>query len=204
MAELGSIALSYAAGALSTLSPCVLPLLPIILLGALEQHAWGPVALAAGLSASFAGVGIFLVSLGYSLGVDPTAFRLGVAAHRHRSLGSSASEPVCARRRAGHRGRSSADRATSAIPDWWPIRVGHAARSDMVTVLGSDTGRGRRARRPERNCRPGGHGHGHVQPRSCDANLGARLRLATSDHCPTRFLGSHVADRQAAHRRHPR
>ena len=34
MAELGSIALSYAAGALSTLSPCVLPLLPIILLGA--------------------------------------------------------------------------------------------------------------------------------------------------------------------------
>jgi len=80
MAELGSIALSYAAGALSTLSPCVLPLLPIILLGALEQHAWGPVALAAGLSASFAGVGIFLVSLGYSLGVDPTAFRLGVAA----------------------------------------------------------------------------------------------------------------------------
>jgi cytochrome c-type biogenesis protein len=44
MAELGGLALSYAAGALSTLSPCVLPLLPIILLGALEQHAWGPIA----------------------------------------------------------------------------------------------------------------------------------------------------------------
>jgi cytochrome c-type biogenesis protein len=80
MAELGGLVLGYAAGALSTLSPCVLPLLPIILLGALEQHAWGPLALAAGLSASFAGVGIFLVSLGYSLGIDPTAFRLGVAA----------------------------------------------------------------------------------------------------------------------------
>jgi cytochrome c-type biogenesis protein len=80
MAELGSLALSYAAGALSTLSPCVLPLLPIILFGALEQHAWGPVALAAGLSASFAGVGILLVSLGFSMGIDPTAFRLGVAA----------------------------------------------------------------------------------------------------------------------------
>ena len=80
MAELGGLALSYAAGALSTLSPCVLPLLPIILFGVLEQRAWGPLALAAGLSASFAGVGIFLVSLGYSLGVDPTAFRLGVAA----------------------------------------------------------------------------------------------------------------------------
>lgn len=80
MAELGGLALSYAAGALSILSPCVLPLLPIILFGALEQHAWGPVALAAGLSASFASVGIFLASLGFTIGIDPTAFRLGVAA----------------------------------------------------------------------------------------------------------------------------
>src|SRR5262245_38054598 len=80
MVELGGLALSYAAGALSTLSPCVLPLLPIILFGALEQHAWGPVALAAGLSASFAGVGIFLASLAFNIGVDPTAFRLGIAA----------------------------------------------------------------------------------------------------------------------------
>jgi cytochrome c-type biogenesis protein len=80
MAELGGLALGYAAGALSTLSPCVLPLLPIILFGAIEQHAWGPVALAAGLSVSFASVGIFLVSLGFSLGIDPTAFRLGAAA----------------------------------------------------------------------------------------------------------------------------
>ena len=67
MVELGGLALSYAAGALSTLSPCVLPLLPIILFGALEQHAWGPVALAAGLSASFAGVGIFLASLAFNM-----------------------------------------------------------------------------------------------------------------------------------------
>jgi cytochrome c-type biogenesis protein len=80
MTEFGGLVLGYAAGALSTLSPCVLPLLPIILFGALEQHAWGPVALAAGVSASFASVGIFLASLGFSIGIDPTAFRLGVAA----------------------------------------------------------------------------------------------------------------------------
>jgi cytochrome c biogenesis protein CcdA len=80
MPEIGGLALSYAAGALSTLSPCVLPLLPIILFGALEQHAWGPVALAAGLSAAFASVGIFLASFGLSLGIDPSTFRLGVAA----------------------------------------------------------------------------------------------------------------------------
>jgi cytochrome c biogenesis protein CcdA len=80
MAERGGLALSYAAGALSTLSPCVLPLLPIILFGALEQHAWGPVALAAGLAPAFATVGIFLASLGFTIGIDPSAFRLGVAA----------------------------------------------------------------------------------------------------------------------------
>ena len=80
MVELGGLALSYAAGALSTLSPCVLPLLPIILFGALEQHAWGPLALAAGLSSSFAGIGIFVASLGFSIAIDPTALRLGVAA----------------------------------------------------------------------------------------------------------------------------
>jgi cytochrome c biogenesis protein CcdA len=80
MSELGGLALSYAAGALSTLSPCVLPLLPIILFGALEQHAWGPVALAAGLSASFAGVGIFVALLGFNIGIDPITLRLGVAA----------------------------------------------------------------------------------------------------------------------------
>jgi|SRR6516165_4229520 cytochrome c biogenesis protein CcdA len=80
MPELGGLALSYAAGALSTLSPCVLPLLPIILFGALEQHTWGPVALAAGLSAAFASVGIFFASFGFSLGIDPSTFRLGVAA----------------------------------------------------------------------------------------------------------------------------
>ncbi len=56
MPEIGNLALSYVAGALSTLSPCVLPLLPIVLFGVLERHVWGPVALADGLSASFAPV----------------------------------------------------------------------------------------------------------------------------------------------------
>jgi cytochrome c-type biogenesis protein len=75
-----NLALGYAAGALSTLSPCVLPILPIVLFGALERHPWGPVALAAGLAASFAGVGIALASVGFSVGIDPETLRLAVAA----------------------------------------------------------------------------------------------------------------------------
>jgi len=80
MAELTTLALSFLAGALSTLSPCVLPLLPIVLLGALETHKWGPMALAGGLSCSFAIFGILISSIGFSLGLDPAAVRLGIAA----------------------------------------------------------------------------------------------------------------------------
>ena len=75
-----NLALGYAAGALSTLSPCVLPILPIVLFGALERHPWGPVALAAGLAASFAGVGIALASVGFNIGLDASTLRLIVAA----------------------------------------------------------------------------------------------------------------------------
>lgn len=74
-----NLALGYAAGALSTLSPCVLPILPIVLFGAIERHFWGPVALAAGLAVSFAGLGIALATVGFSIGIDPEVLRLSVA-----------------------------------------------------------------------------------------------------------------------------
>jgi len=77
---IGNLALGYAAGALSTLSPCVLPMLPIVLFGVIERHAWGPIALAAGLSVSFAVVGVAIASLGFSVGLDPSTLRLAVAA----------------------------------------------------------------------------------------------------------------------------
>lgn len=77
--EFGTLLLSYGAGALSTLNPCVLPLLPIILFGVLQQNAWGPVALAAGLSISFAAFGIFIALIGFGVGIDPAALRTGAA-----------------------------------------------------------------------------------------------------------------------------
>jgi cytochrome c biogenesis protein CcdA len=79
VADPGTLALSYAAGALSTLSPCVLPILPILLFGMMQQHAWGPVALAGGLSLSFATIGILVATLGFSIGIDPSVLRIGVA-----------------------------------------------------------------------------------------------------------------------------
>jgi cytochrome c biogenesis protein CcdA len=73
-------AMAVAAGALSTLSPCVLPLIPILLGGAVAVHALGPVALAGGLSLSFTTMGIVLAGLGASLDLDPAHFRNGAAA----------------------------------------------------------------------------------------------------------------------------
>jgi cytochrome c-type biogenesis protein len=71
--------LGYFAGALSTLSPCVLPLLPIVIATAVAQHRFGPLALAVGLTLSFAIVGTFIATLGASLGLDQAVFRKGAA-----------------------------------------------------------------------------------------------------------------------------
>ncbi len=72
---LGTYGISLAAGSLSTLSPCVLPLVPILLASAVAAHRLGPWALATGLTLSFTVVGVALASAGASLGLDPTTFR---------------------------------------------------------------------------------------------------------------------------------
>ena len=72
---LGTYSLSLVAGSLSTLSPCVLPLIPILLGSAVMAHRLGPFALAGGLALSFALVGIFFASLGVSLGWDQEVLR---------------------------------------------------------------------------------------------------------------------------------
>lgn len=71
----GSIILAFIAGLLSVLSPCVLPIIPIVLGVAASRHKLGPVALAAGLSISFVVVGLFVATVGHSLGISEDAFR---------------------------------------------------------------------------------------------------------------------------------
>lgn len=67
---LGTFALGYGAGILSTLSPCVLPLVPILVAAAMAQHRFGPLALAAGLTFSFTTIGLFFATIGLSIGLD--------------------------------------------------------------------------------------------------------------------------------------
>ena len=75
----GTYGLGYLAGLLSTLSPCVLPLVPILVATAAAAHVLGPYALALGLMLSFSLVGIFLATLGASLGLDQDTFRTAAA-----------------------------------------------------------------------------------------------------------------------------
>ena len=76
---LGSFLFAFLAGVLSTLSPCVLPLIPIIIGAAANQHRFGPLALAGGLAASFALIGTGLASIGSSIGLAQDGFRLFAA-----------------------------------------------------------------------------------------------------------------------------
>jgi cytochrome c biogenesis protein CcdA len=67
--------LSFGAGVLTIFSPCVLPLVPVVLGSAAQRHRLGPVALALGLIASFTSVGFVLAVFGSRLGIDTEQVR---------------------------------------------------------------------------------------------------------------------------------
>ncbi|MCC8934378.1 cytochrome c biogenesis CcdA family protein [Rhizobium sp. 'Codium 1'] len=73
---LSSALLAFLAGLLSLLNPCTLPLIPIVLGTAINRHRYGPVALAAGLTISFVGIGLFVALVGFSVGLDFSLFRM--------------------------------------------------------------------------------------------------------------------------------
>jgi cytochrome c biogenesis protein CcdA len=77
--ELASPALAFFAGLLSIVSPCVLPLLPVVVGGAASCHRLGPAALAAGIALSFLALGLFVATLGPAVGLDAEGFRAGAA-----------------------------------------------------------------------------------------------------------------------------
>ena len=74
-----SLLLAGLAGVFASLSPCVLPILPIVLAAAGAEHRLGPLALAFGLATSFAVAGIALGVAGFALGLDGDILRIGAA-----------------------------------------------------------------------------------------------------------------------------
>jgi len=74
--DLAAPLLGFLAGNLSILSPCILPLLPLILGASVSEHRAGPVALAGGVALSFVAIGMFVATIGFAIGLDADFFRL--------------------------------------------------------------------------------------------------------------------------------
>jgi cytochrome c-type biogenesis protein len=72
---IGTLGLAFLAGCLSILSPCVLPLVPIVLGPAASEHRLGSIALAAGLALSFTAIGLFVATIGFAIGLDQDVLR---------------------------------------------------------------------------------------------------------------------------------
>lgn len=73
---LSHLGVSLLAGSLTTLSPCVFPLLPLVVGGAVQNNRLAPVAMGVGMAASFTLIGIFLGALGPALDIDADSVRI--------------------------------------------------------------------------------------------------------------------------------
>ena len=75
MTSYSELGLSLAAGSLTTLSPCVFPLLPLVVGGALQGHRAAPLAMGVGMASSFALIGLLVGSLGDAIGLTGDGVR---------------------------------------------------------------------------------------------------------------------------------
>jgi len=73
------LVLSVGAGGLTTLSPCVFPILPLVVGGAMAGNRLAPLAMGAGMVASFALLGVLVGALGDALGIDSDTIRIAGA-----------------------------------------------------------------------------------------------------------------------------
>lgn len=67
--------LSFIAGNISVLSPCVFPAIPFLVGSAFQEHKLGPIAVSLGLVTSFVLSTIVLVALGSVLGIEQTTIQ---------------------------------------------------------------------------------------------------------------------------------
>ena len=77
--SIATLGLAFVAGILSVLSPCVLPLAPLVLGAAAGEHRLGPLALAGGVAISFTAIGLFVATIGFAIGLDGDVFRMAAA-----------------------------------------------------------------------------------------------------------------------------
>lgn len=123
---MGTLALAFLAGILSTLSPCTLPLLPIVLGAAAAEHRFGPAALALGLALSFVTIGLFVATIGFSIGLDADFFR-AIAAVLLIAIGAILLLPMLQQRVAA---------AAGPVANWTEQRFGGFSSSGLGGQFG--------------------------------------------------------------------
>ncbi|MDP3544900.1 MAG: cytochrome c biogenesis CcdA family protein [Phreatobacter sp.] len=123
---LASTGFAFLAGIVSILSPCVLPILPIVLGGAASEHRRGPLALAAGLAVSFTAIGLFVATIGFSVGLDLGVFRM-VAGLILLAFGLAMLVPAAGARLAT---------AAGPLSDWTQSRFGGFDRAGLSGQFG--------------------------------------------------------------------
>jgi hypothetical protein len=179
---IGTLAVSFLAGVLSILSPCVLPLLPLVFGAAATAHRWGVAALAGGLVISFVAIGLFVATIGFSIGLDQGVFRI-VSAILLALLGavlvSSALQAQFALATSGFGQAGNRLMAWLAPPD-------RAGLGGQLALGWSDIGGGLCAcfagPRPRHGCR----GDDRVRARHGAASAGDRAHLAAGAHALAR------------------
>ncbi len=75
-----ALALAFGAGLASVASPCVLPVVPIIVTGTAEDHRWRPALVVAGIAASFIAMGVVTSVFGAAVGPALPSLEKGVGA----------------------------------------------------------------------------------------------------------------------------
>lgn len=73
---MGDIGIPFLAGILTTLSPCVIPVLPFVSASSLNKSRLGPIALSLGLLLTFVGSSALLALTGHFLGFEKSTLRI--------------------------------------------------------------------------------------------------------------------------------
>jgi cytochrome c-type biogenesis protein len=124
--EFATIGLAFFAGLVTVFSPCVLPLLPVVLATATSEHRLGPVALAVGLALSFLILGLFVATIGFSLGLDSELFST-LAAILLLAVGVVLMIPVL---------QAKLSLATAPLGNWVEQRFGRPAKQGLTGQFG--------------------------------------------------------------------
>jgi cytochrome c biogenesis protein CcdA len=124
--EFATLGLAFLAGLVTIFSPCVLPLLPVVLSTATSEHRLGPVALAAGLALSFLVLGLFVATIGFSIGLDGELFST-LAAILLLAVGIVLISPVL---------QARLTLATAPLGNWVEQRFGRRAKKGLTGQFG--------------------------------------------------------------------